>query len=263
MRLLLLRLAITAAITIIVWMLAGSRVSLLLDHFGTIADLTLPVGNYELDAAQFIIGGKRWILGARATIANDERGRMTLSNDGRTFAFGAVYGGRGESPGAYFRFHPDSGDRIAFVQRRSALAWPTPFRFSIMGAKRPSWDRNSYRELRWTKGSGASITMVWRDLQSFYAGTGWTDGNLDIAPAISIAEMPAESAIVAYLVKYKSWQRADYRLENRGPSDDGICTVVSVIHADDAHATSPGGGRSLQLCVDARTNSVVREIAFQ
>jgi hypothetical protein len=75
--------------------------------------------------------------------------------------------------------------------------------------------------------------------------------------------MPAESAIVAYLAKAKSWQRAEYRLEQRGLSDDGSCNIVAAIHVDDAKATSPGAGRSLLLCVDARANTVTREIALQ
>ncbi len=236
---------------------------MLVDRVGTIADLTLPLGNYELDGHQFIIGPKRWILGANATIANDERGRMTLSSDGRTFSFGPVDGGRGASPGEYFRFHPDQGDQISFVQRRSALAWPTPLRFSIMGVKPSTWSRHSYRELKWTKASGASITMAWRDLQSFFDGTGWTDGNLEIAPSIRISAMPAEGTVISYLAKAKSWQRTDYRLEHRAPSEDGACRIVAAIHTDDAHAVSPGAGRSVLLCVDARTNAVVREIGAQ
>jgi hypothetical protein len=263
MRLLLLRFAIAAASTLIVWVVAGSQLSMWLDRLGTVADVALPTGNYELDAEQFSIGPKRWVLGAGVTIANDERGRMTLSSNGRTFAFGAVDGGRGESPGAYFQFHPDPGDHIAFVQRRSALAWPTPFRISILGGKTPTWARHSYRQLQWTKASGASITMVWRDLQSFFDGTGWTDGNLAIAPVVTISAMPAERAVLAYVAKTRSWPRAEFRLEHRGPSADGACVIVAVLHADDARATGPGAGRSMQLCVDVRTSTVLREIASQ
>ena len=122
MRLILFRFAIFAAALVIVWLLAGSRISMWLDRVGTINDRTLPVGNYELDRHQFVIGLKRWILDGNAVIDRDEYGHVNLSSGGRTFSFGPVDSGRATLPDSYFRFHLDPGDTISFVQSYSALA---------------------------------------------------------------------------------------------------------------------------------------------
>ena len=73
-----------------------------------------------------------------------------------------------------------------FVKTRSALAWPTPFEFSQMGALLTSWRRHAYDRLRWKKASGAQLDMVWRAEQGFHAETGRADGHLQIAPVVTI-----------------------------------------------------------------------------
>ena len=263
MRLILLRSVMVAIVVLATWILAGAKIAMLLDKLGTVADLPLPTGNYELSATHFVIGPRRWILDDQVAIANDARGRMTLSRDGRTFSFGAVTGGRGEEPGSYFLFQPDPSDSVSFVRRRSGLAWPIPFRFSIMGVSQPTWQRHSYRTLVWRKRSGATITMVWRDRQSFFARSGWADGNLEFVPTVAISASPHEAVIARYLLTTKSWQHAEYSLEQRDAGDDTTCDFVAVIHRADASARSPGSGSSLVLCIDRTSRTVSREIAAQ
>jgi hypothetical protein len=75
---------------------------------------------------------------------------------------------------------------FSFVKSRSWLSWPTPFLYSILGGATTSWRRHSYYRLVWKKSSGAMLELVWRDEQGFYSGQGWTDGYLQMAPAIRI-----------------------------------------------------------------------------
>ncbi len=172
---------------LIAWLTIGPQISSFLDRFFTIPYANLPLGGpYALDASQFIVGSRRWILPKDLNLALDAQRRVTLSRAGRAFTFGPLKNCASDSAGACYEFAPDPDDQISFLKCRSWLSWPTPFQFSILGAPRASWHRHSYNRLLWKKRSGATIAFVWPDEQAYYPGHGWADGNLEIAPLIEI-----------------------------------------------------------------------------
>jgi hypothetical protein len=245
------------------WLTLGPQISSLIDRIFTVPYAVLPLGRFALDASQFIIGSRRWIVSKDLRIVLDSHNRVTLSTAGRTFTLGPVTNCTSGSAGACFEFTPDPDDQISFLKSRSWLSWPTPFQFSIMGGPRTSWRRHSYDRLLWKKSSGATMEMVWRDEQGFYAGPGWADGNLEIAPLIKLNGSPFEEAVVRYLSHRKEWKRYEYRLESRGASADGRSDVTAVIFLKDESATHPGAGQSVDVFVDKTSGQVINEVGRQ
>lgn len=191
-RIILIRSCLAVFFALLAWLTAGSHIASLIDHFFKVPYAALPAaGPYALDASQFIIGSRRWIMPKDLTLTLDTQHRVTLSKAGRTFPFGPLKNCTSGSAGACYEFTPDPGDQISFLKSRSWLSWPTPFQFSILGGPRTSWRRHSYNRLFWKKSSGATIEFVWPDEQGFYPGHGWADGNLEIAPFIEIKPGPA------------------------------------------------------------------------
>ena len=72
-----------------------------------------------------------------------------------------------------------------------------------------------------------------------------------------------EAAVAVYVGAGKAWRREDYRIEHRGPRDEGRRWAVWAVHADDAQADAPGGGKSLELWIDRASKRVVEELGFQ
>lgn len=245
------------------WLLAGASISAGLDRLLTVGETPLPLGQFALESGLFTIGSRRWWLGSELRVAQDSHHRVTLSSGSSTFTFGPTVACALGSEGACFDFAADPGDEIAFTKSRSWLAWPTPFQVSIMGAARTSWRRHAYYRLLWKKRSGAALELLWRDQQGFYAGVGWTDGNLQVAPLVTITPSAFEAVVVSYLLQTKGWARDTYQLENLGPSSDGQCDVTSVIHLKDLVAAHPGAGRSVDLCVNQELRQVTGEIGGQ
>ncbi len=265
MRLLLIRSLLLVLSALAAWLLFGPKISALLDRFFTVADATLPVGHFELDSSQFTIGPRRWWVTPDMLIAPDSGRRVTLSAAGRTFTFGPILACSAAATGSCFEFSADPGDELSFVKSRSWLAWPTPFQYSIMGAPMTSWRRHAYHRLLWRKSSGAAIEMVWRDEQGFHATSGWTDGNLQIAPIVTITPSPFEAAVVRYLSQKKGWSRNEYRLESRGTGTgaDRQCDVTAAIYLKDLAAAHPGAGHSVHVCVERSSGQVIREVGAQ
>lgn len=245
------------------WLLAGASISASLDRFLTVGKTPLPLGQFALDSDQLTIGSRRWWLGSGLRVAQDSHHRVTLSSGSSTFTVGPTIACAFGSAGACFDFVADPGDEITFSKSRSWLAWPTPFQISIMGAARTSWRRHAYYRLLWKKSSGATLELLWRDQQGFYAEVGWTDGNLQVAPLVTITPSPSEAVVVSYLLQKKGWTRDTYLLENMGPSSDGQCDVTSVIHLKDVVAAHPGAGRSIDLCVNQKLRQVTGEVGGQ
>ena len=75
--------------------------------------------------------------------------------------------------------------------------------------------------------------------------------------------MPDERAIVAYLAKSKYWQRAEYRLEHRPPSQDGSFNIIAVTQLVDSRAGRPSAAQTVRLLIDRRTHIVSAETALQ
>jgi hypothetical protein len=237
--------------------------SSLIDRLFKVPYAVLPLGRFELDASQFIMGSRRWIMRKDLRVGLDSHNRVTLSTASRTFTFGPVTKCGSGSAGRCFEFTPDPDDQISFLKSRSWLSWPTPFQFSIMGGPRTSWRRHSYDRLLWKKSSGATMELVWRDEQDFYAGHGWSDGNLQIAPLIEITPTTFEEAVVRYVSRKKGWKREQYRMESRGTSVDGQSDVTAVIFLQDESATHPGAGQSVDVFVDRTSGQVIKEVGRQ
>ncbi len=64
-----------------------------------------------------------------------------------------------------------------------------------------------------------------------------------------------------YVSKSRSWNRSDYRVEEKGR--EGNLIVYWIVHLDDERAPVPGGGKSLAVRYDSRKRQVVKELAFQ
>ena len=262
-RVLLIRSLLAVFCAMLAWLTIGPRISSVIDRFFKVPYAVLPLGRFELSASQFIIGSRRWIISKDLRVGLNSYNRVTLSTAGRTFTFGPVTKWYSGSAGAWFEFTPDPDDQISFLKSRSWLSWPTPFKFSIMGGPRTSWRRHSYDQLVWKKSSGAKIEFVWRDEQGFYAGHGWADGYLEIAPLVEINSSAFEAAVVRYLSRKKGWKRGEYRLESRGPSVDGQSDVTAVIFLKDESATDPGAGQSVDVFVDRTSGQVTKEVGRQ
>jgi hypothetical protein len=69
----------------------------------------------------------------------------------------------------------DPGDELSLRSSHSALGWPTPFEFKILGGTSPWWKRYVYYRLVWKKRSGSKLEMRWRYEQQYYSASGWSD----------------------------------------------------------------------------------------
>src|SRR5262245_51355033 len=159
-----------------VWLFAGRRISMLLDWFTTIRLRTLPVSPLSCSPGTIWFGDIPLSFAKTPETEDDavdcDSGRVIVSVGGRAFELGA----RRARGGAGFKFAPDPGDQVSLMVDRSLLSWPTPFDLNLMTGHSPSWKRHLYYRLRWSKASGANLTMVWRYEQYFYDSDGWTDG---------------------------------------------------------------------------------------
>lgn len=72
-----------------------------------------------------------------------------------------------------------------------------------------------------------------------------------------------EAAAVRYLVHEKHWSLDDFRIEKRGPTEDGRCEIIWGIFLEDEKNPVPGGGQSVELHVDLDEYRVVKELGFQ
>jgi hypothetical protein len=90
-------------------------------------------------------------------------------------------------------------------------------------------------------------------------GTRTTQSN----PARSPVEIKMEQAVIDYVTNTKGWARDEFRIEKHGVDQDTGHVVIWVIHRDDGKTGMDGGGKSVELHVDAKQNVVVREFHFQ
>jgi hypothetical protein len=260
---------------VIAWYVASPWLSATLDHFFTVEPEPQPIGDYELAPERFTFGRHTWSLigwdrnwrdihPTTLRLAYDSQGRMTLGSDGHAFTFGPIHAYYDAVPrDTYYDFDPDPGDQISFTKTHGWLPWPIPPRVNFMGGALPTWNRYAYYDLLWKKTSGAQLRMIWRDRQSYWSGTGWTDDNLPVIPLVTITPSPAEQAAENYLADKKGWTRDQYDLENLGPGDNGQSEVIAVIHHQDKAAPHPGAGLSIQLHLDPQTHQVLRETGGQ
>jgi len=132
----------------------------------------------------------------------------------------------------------------------------------------PSWRRNAYCRLPWTKRSGAKLEMLWRLTQGYYRDGGWSPQEIDfitvglVRTRITEAK-DLENAAVQYLSRNKHWDRSEYRLEDRGPSSNSSEEIIFALHRHDEKSRHPGAGRSVELRLGYKSRRVTREIAGQ
>src|SRR5271155_4011426 len=163
------------------WVIAGRQLTLLLDRFITIGTASLPVSPLQYDGGGFLIGqlqmtfgsieNLRWDLGLHSDALN----RVVLSSGGQSFTMGPRTNPVDPSGRPEIDFVPEPGDELTFTAARSALAWPTPFKFNIMIPHSPWWKRYVYYRLLWKKRSGARLEMQWRYEQRYFAASGWSE----------------------------------------------------------------------------------------
>jgi hypothetical protein len=70
-----------------------------------------------------------------------------------------------------------------------------------------------------------------------------------------------ESAAHAHAAK-KGWSRSEYEVDITGTDADGNA-VVTLRHVDDKKARAPGGGKSVQIRIETKGYTIVRELSFQ
>jgi len=247
------------------WFLAVRTLSLWIDRLHTRQLQSERVTEFHWDQGSLELSGVHLdtftteTLPSGLTIVARPGARVSLEYGGKTFPCGPA--------GADFTFTPDPGDAVTFASERSHLSWHTPFEMNFMTGYAPSWRRHLYRRLTWTKRSQASLEILWRIGQGYFAADGWRPAEpiaYVTAGLVSVTiheAVDVQAAAVDYIQQNRHWAAADYRLENRGPSPDGDAERIAVIHRGDG--ASPGAGLSFQVLVEYRTRKVVSETGFQ
>jgi hypothetical protein len=161
------------------WIFGGRQISLFIDRYKTIETASARIDSitYEGSGTGGILRVNDLALslndtsGPSPSIGSTKDGQLALAAGGKVFAFGPP-----RSEAENLAAVPPAGDQAFVTIRRSALSWPTPFDMNLMTGQSPSWKRHVYYELRWRKPSGATLEMLWRYEQYFYATNGWGSG---------------------------------------------------------------------------------------
>jgi len=169
------------------WILAGRQLTLLLDRFSTVEMGRIPVSQIGYDGPDKggLLRFENGMLGTNGidhrpfpmTVGPGGKNQLVLAASGKSFPLGNLLAPPPPDFGA-FAVHPEPGDEVWLITRRSFLSWPTPFDFNFMTGHAPSWKRHYYHQLSWKKRSGAALEMRWRYEQYFYPADGWTEGNM-------------------------------------------------------------------------------------
>ena len=252
------------------WLLAGRRLTLLLDRFITIATMPLPVSPSQYDGGGFRIGEIQLTFGALTnlrsdlTITTDAMHRAIVTWGRESFVLGPRTNPVDPRGRPEIEFVSEPGDEVRLTSSRSLLSWPTPFEIRILGGRSPWWKRYVYYRLIWTKPTGSELEMRWRYEQQYYSAQGWTQPAMmwNSQTGFLSADIHPDP-IVEYLSRIKHWRRDEYRIESRGPSPDRQTDMFTIVHSDDERAVHPGGGKSVILCLDRRSHQVTKELGSQ
>jgi hypothetical protein len=173
---------IIAACFLVAWLLAGRRISILLDQLFTVRHAALPASPLVYEEGAFWISGVPMSFGGPddaptdLRVQRDSSDRLVISTAGHSLTLGTSAASQDSSRPAGIEIAPETGDEVSFTIKRSFLSWPTPFEFNFMTGQSPSWKRNLYFHLLWKKRSGAQLEMIWRYQQWFYGSQGWASG---------------------------------------------------------------------------------------
>jgi hypothetical protein len=258
---------------LVTWVFAGRRLVTLLDRV-TLARIESPVLEHTVyDLGSLQLGGKHLDLmnpafARAADLSLSSSGRAVLKSGGRRFTFGPGHSLPSIGGMPKFEFDKDPGDEALLIVEQSRLAWPTPFEMNFMTGYAPSRKRNVYFRLRWTKLSGAKLTMQWKTEQNYYSRDGWMPRVIEgVAGGLTRVDIheaaDLENAADEYLKRVKGWSREQYRLQDSGPNADLSEEVFFALHSDDERASMPGAGLSVELRVSYKDRKVTREIGGQ
>ena len=161
------------------WIFGGRQISLFIDRYKTSETASARIDSITYEGSG--TGGTLRVndlalslndtSGPSPSIGSTKDGQLALAAGGKVFAFGPP-----RSEAENLAAVPPAGDQAFITIRRSALSWPTPLDMNLMTGQSPSWKRHVYYKLHWTKPSGATLEMLWRYEQYFYATNGWGSG---------------------------------------------------------------------------------------
>ena len=166
------------------WIFGGRQLSLFVDRFGTIEIASTPINSivYEGSGSGGILIVNDAGLSLNETAPNlspsmgsTKDNQFALASGGKVFAFGPMASAT-DGAADHLATTTPAGDDASLVTRRSIVSWPTPFDLNFMTGQSPSLKRHIYYQLHWKKSSGATLEMLWRYEQYFYARTRWGTG---------------------------------------------------------------------------------------
>jgi hypothetical protein len=268
--LMILRAAVVLIFLSVAWLLAGRRVTLLVDRLVTVDSVPLPISPLQYEGGGFRIGEQQLSFGTLTNLrfdlhlATDAMSRIVLAAGGRSFVLGPRTNAADPKGHPDIRIVPEPADEVSLTSRRSLLSWPTPFEIRILGGQAPWWKRYVYYQLIWKKSTGSELKMLWRYEQQYYSAQGWTRPEMMWNSLTGLLRVDIQpDPVIEYISRTKQWQPDEYRIESRGPSPDRQSDMFSIVHRDDDRGASPGAGKSLVLYLDRRSRQVTKELAHQ
>jgi hypothetical protein len=252
------------------WLLAGRRLTLLVDRLITINSVPLPASPLQYDGGGLRIGEQQLTLGTLTNLRfdlqlnTDAMNRVVLAAGARSFAFGPRTNAVDPKGRPEIEIVPEPGDTVSFTSSRSLLSWPTPFEIRILGGHAPWWKRYVYYRLLWKKPTGSQLEMFWQYEQQYYSAQEWNRPEMmwNSQTGLLCVDIQADP-VIEYVSRTKQWRPDEYRIESRGPSQDRQADVFAIVHRDDERGASPGAGKSLVLYLDRRSRQVTKELAHQ
>jgi hypothetical protein len=166
------------------WIFRGREISSFVDRYWTVESQSAPIHSvaYQGNGTGGILVFNDIPLslnklkpGMSLSIGSTKDNQLALASNGTVFPFGPLTSDA-DAAGEQLATMPLPADQAFLATRHSVLSWPNPLDFNFITGRAPSWKRHIYYEVRWKKGSGAKLEMLWRYEQFFYPGNGWGSG---------------------------------------------------------------------------------------
>jgi hypothetical protein len=252
------------------WLLAGRRLTLLVDRLVTVHSVPLPISPLQYDGGGFRIGEQQLSFGTLTNLRfdlqlnTDAMNRVVLTAGGRSVVLGPNTRPVDPKGRPEIEIVPDPGDEVSLTSSRSLLSWPTPFEIRILGGHAPWWKRYVYHRLIWQKPTGSQLEMLWRFEQQYYSAQGWSRPEMMWNSQTGLLRVDIQPDPVSeYVSRTRQWRPDEYRIESRGLSPDRQSDMFAIVHREDERGSSPGAGKSLVLYLDRRSRQVTKELAHQ
>jgi hypothetical protein len=263
---------VAIVVLMVAWLWAGRPLSLFVDRLMPFPVRSLPVSPLSYHGSGWLVGEQDLTfallnnLMSNLELTTDSANQVILSCGRDAFVLGPRTTPVNLNGPVRIDFVPGSGDQLRLAAHESLLGWPNPFEISWLGGSVARWKKYVYYQLVWNKPSGARLEMRWRYERNYYQRTGWTEPLMMwnsqtglVSVDIALESKGPEGAVVRYIARTKGWNRSQYWIERRGPSEDGLAEVFSVIRLCDACRAEPGPGGSVKLYVDRARAEVTRE----